>query len=185
MGTHPIFESDFDCLTDKNCKMFVSRQVCFLRKLAKAFTRDPRAAARLPDKKYIVGQDHYGNVYFEVGRSRQVSHAIDQLSDEKVKELNTFGKAGQNRIPVEWQQWLRHTRREAPKPEDILMNEHVRMRTLARAVESDRKHQAWKQEQEEEKRRKQEIFARTGEVADFKDENYVDPNAETEEWTPK
>merc|ERR1712130_218028 len=93
MGTHPIFESDFDCLTDKNCKMFVSRQVCFLRKLAKAFTRDPRAAARLPDKKYIVGRDHYGNVYFEVGRSRQVSHAIDQLSDEKVKELNTFGKA--------------------------------------------------------------------------------------------
>merc|ERR1712131_119767 len=25
MGTHPIFESDFDCLTDKNVKMSISR----------------------------------------------------------------------------------------------------------------------------------------------------------------
>ena len=65
------------------------------------------------------------------------------LSREQIEDLK-IGQ-GTNPIPVEWQQWMRKTRRDPPKPEEILMNEHLKMRTKMRAVEADRKHEAWKQ----------------------------------------
>ena len=39
-----------------------------------------------------------------------------------------------------------HARTDPPKEHEILMNEHVRMRTLQRAHDKDMKHQQWKEE---------------------------------------
>ena len=49
--------------------MFVSRQVTFLKKM---FTRDPRKLAGLPDPKFIVGVDHFGNEYYEMEKNGRV-----------------------------------------------------------------------------------------------------------------
>ena len=48
--------------------MIVSRQLRFIRN---PFRRDPRKLAGLPDEKYIVGRDHFGNEYYEMpGKGR-------------------------------------------------------------------------------------------------------------------
>ena len=94
------------------------------------------------------------NVYFEVpsqsGRPKRLSSmgmSNNSTSEEKTKALrgNLEGSTSKGRTPVEWQQWLRYTRRDPPTPHDILMNEALSMRTKQRAMESDRKHQMWKE----------------------------------------
>ena len=71
----------------------------------------------------------------------------NSTSEEKVKAFRGDLDMGSSkgRMPVEWQQWLRHTRRDPPTNHDILMNEALSMRTKQRALESDRKHQIWKE----------------------------------------
>ena len=64
---------------------------------------------------------------------------------EKVGDMKHNGDYV-NRAPVEWQQWLRHARPHPPQPEDILLNEAMRMRTAQRSMDSDRKHLNWKRE---------------------------------------
>ena len=94
------------------------------------------------------------NVYFEVpsqsGRPKRMSSM--GLSNNSSSETKTRALRGhleqtssKGRTPVEWQQWLRHTRRDPPTSHDILMNEALSMRTKQRALESDRKHQLWKE----------------------------------------
>merc|ERR1712018_739044 len=81
---------------------------------------------------------------------RSSSHEIvaKNLSREQIENLK-IGQ-GTNPIPVEWQQWMRKTRKEAPTPEEILMNEHLKMR----ANEADRKHENWKKKKADDKKQK-------------------------------
>ncbi|CAG5083069.1 Oidioi.mRNA.OKI2018_I69.PAR.g10270.t1.cds [Oikopleura dioica] len=137
----------------------------------------------LPDAKYVVGQDHYGNVYFEVPAARRMkrisSHGLTH--DSPPEKIDAFMKGQyQNKTPTEWQHWLRHARADPPKEHEILMNEHVRMRTLQRAHDKDLKHQQWKEEKEQEK----VLEEKYGKQENYKSEQYVDPTAETEEWKP-
>jgi len=167
--------------------MFVSRQLCF-RRIINTLTGKGRDV--LPDKKYAVGADHLGNVYFEVpsqaGRPKRLSSmgiSNNSTSEEKVKAFRGDLDMGSSkgRMPVEWQQWLRHTRRDPPTNHDILMNEALSMRTKQRAIESDRKHQIWKEKKlaEEEEAKKAPEMSKN-----FKDEFYVNPEDDIEEWSP-
>lgn len=83
-------------------KMFFSRQVSFFRKM---FRKD-----FLPDAKFVVGQDHFGNVYFEVPAARRTkrisSHGLTH--DSPTEKIDAFMKGQyQNKTPTEWQHWLR------------------------------------------------------------------------------
>ena len=134
----------------------------------------------------------------------------NSTSEEKVKAFRGDLDMGSSkgRMPVEWQQWLRHTRRDPPTNHDILMNEALSMRTKQRALESDRKHQIWKEKvrlipkirlqgfnldslgqgsltillqklaEEEEAKKAPETSK------NFKDEFYVNPEDDIEEWSP-
>ena len=75
---------------------------------------------------------------------RSSSHGIvaKNLSREQIEDLK-IGQ-GTNPIPIEWQQWMRKTRKEAPTAEEILMNEHLKMRTKMRARVRNRKSWAGK-----------------------------------------
>jgi hypothetical protein len=74
------------------------------------------------------------------------------------------------------------------------MNEHVRMRTLQRAHDKDIQHQQWKDEvplktpkfhkTHFQKEREQILVDKYGKEENYKNEQYVDPSAETEEWKP-
>ena len=104
--------------------------------------------------RLIFSDFYFRNIYFEVpsqsGRPKRLSSmgiSNDSTSEEKVKAFRGDLDMGSSkgRMPVEWQQWLRHTRRDPPTNHDILMNEALSMRTKQRALESDRKHQIWKE----------------------------------------
>lgn len=87
-----------------------------------------------------------------------------------------------------------HARPDPPKEHEILMNEHVRMRTLQRAHDKDLQHQQWKDEvplktpkfhkTHFQKEREQILVDKYGKEENYKNEQYVDPSAETEEWKP-
>ena len=105
------------------------------------------------------------------------------------------------------------TRRNPPEPHEILMNEAVRIRTQTRAQESDRKHREWKikvlrlicihpysfftvhfqnfdniactQKHFFQKEKSAKLEDEKAKADNLKEEFYVNPEAETEEWTPK
>ena len=130
------------------------------------------------------------NKYYEVPRQGQraqriTSHGINNEMNAYQKNdmlRANFEKAGgATKVPVEWQQWLRYTRREAPTEHEILMNEAIQMRTQMRAEKVDLKAAADRAEKE---RKKQEAKDRAVNKANLKDEFYVNPEDEVEEWTP-
>ena len=90
------------------------------------------------------------NEYYEVpkdsGRPRRLSSAglREEMTDKEKNSIAQGHHVTAVKIPVEWQQWLRHSRKDPPEMNEILMHEAIRMRTQQRAYDKDRKHEQWK-----------------------------------------
>merc|ERR1711953_679999 len=80
MGTHPIFESDFDCLTE-----IMARET----KLYKALGLKSTASADEIKKAYrkLIIQFHPDKNPDGADRFKEIQHAYSILSDEKQKQL--------------------------------------------------------------------------------------------------
>ena len=131
------------------------------------------------------------NKYYEVPRGqgqrpqRITSHGIhnemNAYQKNDILRANFESTGGQTKVPVEWQQWLRYTRREAPTEHEILMNTAISMRTQMRAEKVDLKAAQFREEKERKKKEAKE--AKVNE-SNLKDEFYVNPEDDVEEWTP-
>jgi NADH:ubiquinone oxidoreductase subunit len=94
--------------------MFVSRQLTFFKKITQSgiFFKTPREKAGLPKIEFKIGQDHYGNEYFEVPKGRKPARMTTigmdpNLTHEEIENQIRKQAQSPNRTPVEWRQWLR------------------------------------------------------------------------------
>ncbi|TPX56915.1 hypothetical protein PhCBS80983_g04203 [Powellomyces hirtus] len=108
-------------------------------------------ASNLPWRRHrIVGRDLTGNMYFEgppmragTDRTRRTIEYCDGRD-----ELHHYDP---DRIPPQWQMWLRHTREAAPTIQELQQAEAQRLLTISRARELDRKWEERKLELERER----------------------------------
>ncbi|KAI1315020.1 hypothetical protein EDD11_001405 [Mortierella claussenii] len=86
----------------------------------------------------LAGKDHEGNLYFEKPdpNGGRYPRRTVELADPKLSEAN-YDDAN---IAVQWQAWLRNTRKDAPTQAEILRDETRKQLTVARAKVLD---QAW------------------------------------------
>merc|ERR1711892_426647 len=88
MGTHPIFESDFDCLTDMGRDVYKTLDVS-----REASDRDIKKAYRKLALKYHPDKNQ-GDAAAEA-KFKEISAAFEVLSDPKKKEkFDRFGEEG-------------------------------------------------------------------------------------------
>ncbi|KAI8645961.1 hypothetical protein BD408DRAFT_360498 [Parasitella parasitica] len=96
---------------------------------------------RFPWKKHaLVGYDLKGNEYWDCpnplgGRMKRWV----QMADDSENDLTVFY---QNKLPVQWQAWLRHTRTAAPTTQELVQEVKRRALVQERAKALD---QEWEQ----------------------------------------
>lgn len=97
--------------------------------------------SRFPWKKHaLIGYDLTGNEYWDCpnplgGRMKRWVQMVDGSDND----LTVFK---QNKLPVQWQAWLRHTRNVAPTIEELVQEERRRAIIQGRAKALD---QEWEQ----------------------------------------
>ncbi|KAF9113665.1 hypothetical protein BGX27_001082 [Mortierella sp. AM989] len=86
----------------------------------------------------LAGKDFEGNLYFEKPdpNGGRYPRRTVELADPKLSEAN-YDDAN---LPVQWQSWLRNTRKDAPTQEEIQRDEARKQLTITRAKVLD---QAW------------------------------------------
>ncbi|KAJ1657915.1 hypothetical protein IWQ61_002755 [Dispira simplex] len=92
---------------------------------------------RLPWRSTVqVGKDHFGNVYFE-------KHEKGRIYPRRWVKLTTdsdhYSAYDTDKVPVQWQSWLRHTRFDAPTEEEIGKADAFRIlvQERAQAIDAD------------------------------------------------
>merc|ERR1712228_875099 len=86
MGTHPIFESDFDCLTDC-CEMFK-----LVRTTARALSTAGRAPALLQPARIAIPAVRFVS---------PTAKTIQEVSDRVFYVLSTFDKIDTNKLSLD------------------------------------------------------------------------------------
>ena len=71
---------------------------------------------------------------------------MDASTKNETLRANFQHTQGQTKVPVEWSQWLRHTRKDPPTQHEILMNEAISIRTKMRSEKVDMKAAAYRAE---------------------------------------
>ncbi|KAJ3280098.1 hypothetical protein HK104_000907 [Borealophlyctis nickersoniae] len=108
-------------------------------------------------KPTIAGYDLDGNKYLEAPpvALKQIDHVA--ASDKTRRSIEyADGRTGVQAfdgevIPVQWQSWLRHTRKDPPTIEELQRDEAQKQLTIQRAMEIERKWQERKLQLEREK----------------------------------
>ncbi|KAI9483594.1 MAG: hypothetical protein EXX96DRAFT_148818 [Benjaminiella poitrasii] len=111
---------------------------------------------RFPWKKHaLVGFDLQGNEYWDCpnplgGRTKRWVQMIDGTEDD----LTVFH---QNKLPVQWQSWLRHTRNTPPTLEELALEERRRaiIQGRARALEEEREQRKLEMQKTKEEEQKE------------------------------
>ncbi|KAI8971090.1 hypothetical protein BDB01DRAFT_812239 [Pilobolus umbonatus] len=107
---------------------------------------------RFPWKKHaLVGTDLSGNEYWDCanplgGRPKRWV----QMKDNPEEDLTIFNE---NKLPVQWQAWLRHTRYVPPTIEELIQEERRKMliQHRAKVIEEDWEKRKIELQQEKEK----------------------------------
>ncbi|KAL3868899.1 hypothetical protein ACJMK2_041655 [Sinanodonta woodiana] len=84
-------------------------------------------------KEYFMGQDQYGNKYFEKKAEPSQNLRGSRYVLPQSKDLFEVPE-----IPTEWNAWLRHRRVEPPTEEEIEKNFLTMVRTQQRAKELEK-----------------------------------------------
>lgn len=98
------------------------------------------------DENFIVGEDQFGNTYYEKQPSPEAPRQVprrwikynDNVEMDIEKDLEEHDKRISflnAEIPVEWKAWLQMKRKSPPTLEELLRNEALRLRTIQRAKE--------------------------------------------------
>jgi NADH dehydrogenase [ubiquinone] 1 alpha subcomplex assembly factor 2 len=99
------------------------------------------------DDQYLVGEDQYGNTYYEKQPSSEASLRMTRrwIKYPGTSDVDDFKGADNARfvsfdseIPVEWRAWLQMKRKSPPTIEEILRNEAIKMRTIKRAMDLEK-----------------------------------------------
>lgn len=100
------------------------------------------------DDNFLVGEDQYGNTYYEKQPSPEASRHMTRrwIKYPGTSDSDDFQSADNARfvsfdaeIPVEWRAWLQMKRKSPPTIEEILRNEAIKMRTIKRAMDLEKK----------------------------------------------
>lgn len=100
------------------------------------------------DDQFFVGEDQYGNTYYEKQPSSEASLRMTRRwikypgtndSDDFQNADNARFVSFDSEIPVEWRAWLQKKRKSPPSIEEILRNEAIKMRTIKRAMDLEKK----------------------------------------------
>merc|ERR1712126_687344 len=83
MGTHPIFESDFDCLTDQPIKMAKSQMEFILQNMQKELEGQVKKVNKVRNEKDGVGK-RIGQFEAQLSETQVVQSELDLLSDDAV-----------------------------------------------------------------------------------------------------
>lgn len=75
---------------------------------------------RVGNARYLVGHDLEGNSYYEYpSRSGSTDpRHTRRVIEYRIKQANYF-EYDRSELPIQWKQWLRHTRRVAPSLEEL------------------------------------------------------------------
>ena len=98
------------------------------------------------DENFIVGEDQFGNTYYEKQPSPEAPRQVprrwikynDNVEMDIEKDLEEHDKRISflnAEIPVEWKAWLQMKRKSPPTLEELIRNEALRLRTIQRAKE--------------------------------------------------
>ncbi|RKP39664.1 hypothetical protein BJ085DRAFT_37246 [Dimargaris cristalligena] len=91
---------------------------------------------RLPWRRTVLaGRDHFGNNYFE---KREKDRIYPRRWVELTTDSDHYSQYDVNKVPVQWQSWLRHTRFDPPSVEEIAKADARRELIQQRAKEIDR-----------------------------------------------
>ncbi|KAJ1928230.1 hypothetical protein IWQ60_002260 [Tieghemiomyces parasiticus] len=97
-------------------------------------------SVRLPWRRTsLAGKDHFGNSYFEKHeKEAMVGYRVyPRRWVELTTDADHYSQYDVNRVPVQWQSWLRHTRFDAPSDEEIARADARRELIKQRAKELD------------------------------------------------
>merc|ERR1712170_32233 len=83
MGTHPIFESDFDCLTDQPIKMAKSQMEFILQNMQKELEGQVEKVNKVRNEKEGVGK-RIGQFEAQLSETQVVQSELDLLGDDAV-----------------------------------------------------------------------------------------------------
>merc|ERR1739848_513820 len=88
MGTHPIFESDFDCLTEIRIKNIMVQRLTYRRRLAYNTASNARKIVKTPGGKLVYQHQHKLASVPECGDTGKVLRGIQCARPRKLSQMS-------------------------------------------------------------------------------------------------
>ncbi|KAL1929865.1 hypothetical protein VTP01DRAFT_1019 [Rhizomucor pusillus] len=142
-------------------------------------------ANSFPWKKHVmVGWDLDGNEYWEMPDPNNPGGRWKRWVQMKDDDIGLFEE---NKLPVQWQAWLRHTRYEAPTIEELLKEQRRRQLLQQRVRQLQLEEQEEKKKLEASSARERNQHAASSHAAPEearKDQDTTEPMGHGETFTP-
>ncbi|XP_050595070.1 uncharacterized protein LOC126924522 [Bombus affinis] len=87
-----------------------------------------------PTRQKLIGEDNYGTKYYEIENPRSTRKNSSRYFVPVNKDDHT------QEVPVEWEAWLRHRRKDPPSREEIEQNYQLQMIKKRNAAEIEAKY---------------------------------------------